>query len=90
MAQKNNKTTKFFHQVGTNLRILEAGTPWANRSELYIGLFKESVRRDLCMTYAPMVLWYYCMERRYQIKNAVPRPLFQNQEMTPHEATFGK
>ena len=57
MAQKNNKTKKLFHQVGTTLRILEVGTSWANRYELYIGLFKESVIRDLRMTNAPIVLW---------------------------------
>ena len=61
MAQKNNRKNKFWHQVGITLRILEAGTLWANCAELYVGLFKESVCRDLRMTNVPMVLWYYCM-----------------------------
>ena len=88
MAQKNNKTKKLFRQVGTTLRILEVGTSWANRYELYIGLFKEDVYRYLCMTDVPMVLWDYCMERRSRIHNSVPHPIFRNQEMTPHEAKF--
>ena len=90
MAQKNNPTNKFCHQVGTTLRILEAGTPWAKCDELYIGLFKEAVRRYLSMTDVPMVLWDYCMERQDWIHNAISRPIFQNQGMILHEATFGK
>ena len=90
MSQINNKAKKFCHQVRTTLRILEAGTLWGNHAELYIGLFKEAVFRDLFMTNLPMVLWDYCMERRDQIHNTVPHPLFQNLEMTPHESTFGK
>ena len=90
MSQKNNKTNRFCHQVGTTLSILEAETLWANRVDPYIGLFKEAVRSDLCMTDVPMILWDYCMERWSQIHNAVPWPLFQNQGMTPHQSTFGK
>ena len=30
------------------------------------------------------------MERQAIIHNALPRPLFQNQGATPHEATFGQ
>ena len=87
MAQNNNKTNKFFHQVGTTLRILEVGTPWANCAELNIGLFKEAVRRDLRMKNAPMVFWNYFMEHQVLINNTVPRQLFQKQYMYPHEAT---
>jgi hypothetical protein len=89
-AQKNNETRRFCHQVGTIMRVLEEGTPWANRAELYIGLLKEAVRQDLRQSNAPMVLWDYCLERRATIHNAVPRPLFQNNGATPYEATFGE
>ena len=61
MFQKNNKTEKSCHQFGTTLRILEVVTPLSNLTELYIGLFKEYVCRDLHMTNSPMVLWYYWM-----------------------------
>ena len=88
-AQTSKATKRFCHQVGTTLRILEKGTPWANRAELYIGLLKEAVRKDLRATNSPMVLWDYAIERRALIHNAVPRPLFQNNGLTPHSATFG-
>ena len=62
-AQKNNATRRFCHQVGTIMRVLEEGTQWANRAELYIGLLKEAVRKDLHQSNAPMRLWDYCAER---------------------------
>ena len=89
-AQKNLETRRFCHQVGTIMRVLEEGTPWANRAELYIGLHKEAVRQDMRRSNAPIVLWDYCLERRANIHNAIPRPLFQNNGATPHEATFGE
>ena len=40
-------------------------------------------------SHSPMVLWDYAIERRARIHNAVPRPLFQNNGLSPHAATFG-
>ena len=37
-----------------------------------------------------MCLWDYAIERRAMIHNLVPRPLFQNNGLTPHAATFGE
>ena len=37
--QRKKEVKKFCHQVGTTLRILEESTQWANRAELYVGLF---------------------------------------------------
>jgi len=88
-AQTSNKVQRFCDQVGTTLRILEKGTPWANRAELYIGLLKEAVRKDMRESNSPMVLWDYAIEQRAAIHNLVPRPLFQNNGLTPHAATFG-
>ncbi len=88
-AQTSREVRRFCNQVGTTLRILEKGTPWANRAELYIGLLKEAVRKDMRATHSPMVLWDYAMERRALIHNAVPRSLFQCNGQSPHEATFG-
>lgn len=34
---------QFCHSLGTSLRALEEGTPWANKAELHIGLIKEAV-----------------------------------------------
>ena len=36
-----------------------------------------------------MFLWDYAIERRARIHNAVPRPLFQNNGLSPYSATFG-
>ena len=88
-AQSNLEAKKFYNKVGTTLRILEEGSPWSNRAELYIGLFKEAVRKDLRKSDSPMVLWDYCMERRALIHNSIPRKLFQANGLSPHEITLG-
>ena len=71
-AQTSILTRKFCHQVGTMMQVLEVGTPWANRAELYIGLLKEAVRKDLRRSNAPKILWDYCLERRAHIHNYIP------------------
>ena len=77
-SQTSYSVRRFCDQVGTTLRLLEKSTQWANRAELYIGLLKEAVRKDLRQSNAPMVLWDYCIQRRAQIHNVTPRNLFQN------------
>ena len=88
-AQNNSNVRKFSNQVGMTMRVLERATPWANRAELYIGLLKEAVRKDMRATNSPMVLWDYAIERRALIHNVIPRSLFQAQGKTPTECTFG-
>ena len=87
--QTSNAVKHFSQQVGLSLRVLEEHTQWANRAELYIGLWKESIRKDLRTSNCPLVLWDYCAERRALIHNLTPRDLFQTSGMTPVEATFG-
>lgn len=87
--QTSNAVRKFCNQVGTTLRILQEITQWANRAELYIGLLKESVRKDLNRSNCTLVLWDYCSEIRALIHNLVPKDLFQTGEMTPYEYQFG-
>ena len=41
--QTSNEVRLFCNEIGTTLRSLEEGTPWANKAELYIGLLKEAV-----------------------------------------------
>ena len=88
-SQTSFEVRRFCDQVGTTMRVLEKGTPWANRAELYIGLLKEAVRKDLRESNAPMSLWCYSIQRRAKIHNAIPRPLFQNKGLSPYSATFG-
>ena len=52
-TQRNLSTKKFFHQVGTIMRVLKVDTPWVNQAELYIGLLKEAVCRDLKIPMLP-------------------------------------
>ena len=61
--QMSSEVKKFCNDIGTTLRALEEGTPWSNKAELYIGLIKEAVRKDMCETNSPLCLWDYCVER---------------------------
>ena len=88
--QTSNKVKLFCNQVSTKLRILEESTQWANRAELYIGIFKESIRQDLRRTNSPLCLWDYCAERRCMIHNVTPKSLFQLQGRNPITATLGE
>ena len=54
--QTSNAVKRFYIQVGTTLHLLEENTQWENRAELYIGLLKESIRKDLRESHCQMVL----------------------------------
>jgi hypothetical protein len=45
--QMSKEVNAFFHEIGSRLRALEEGTPWANKAELHIGLLEEAVRKDM-------------------------------------------
>ena len=83
--QTSRKIKKFCNQVDTTLRILEEST-WANRVELYVGLFKESIKKDIHKTNCPPL---YCAERCARIHNVTPRNLFQLNVNNPTSTTFG-
>ena len=76
MAQTSNKVKQFFNTIGSTLRILEESTQNANRAELYIGLVKESIRKDLRESHPPLKLWCYCAEQRAQIFTLTAKNLF--------------
>jgi hypothetical protein len=40
--QISKEVKAFCNEIGSTLRALEEGTPWANKAELYIGLLKGS------------------------------------------------
>jgi hypothetical protein len=60
--QKSQDIRKFLGEIGTTLRVLEEGTPWANKAGLYIGLIKEAVRKDMKASNCPLAFWDYCVE----------------------------
>jgi len=61
-AQKSADLRRFLQSIGTSLRTLKEGTPWSNRAELYIGLIKEAVRKDMKDSSCPLPFWDYCVE----------------------------
>ena len=82
--QKSADLKRFLNTIGTTLRVLEEGTPWSNRAELYIGLLKESTRKDMKASNAPLAFWDYCVERRARINNLTAKNLFQLHGSNPH------
>ena len=87
--QTSSKVKQFCYEVGTTLRVIEESTQWANRAELYIGIFKESTRQDMRRANSPMCLWDYCAERRCLIHNVTPKELFQLNGSNPLTLTLG-
>lgn len=88
--QKSEEVKKFCNEIGTTLRVLEEGTPWANKAELYIGLIKTAVGKDMKESNSPLAFWDYCIERRARINNLMARDLFQLHGTNPYTALTGR
>ena len=86
----SQEVRKFCTDIGTTLQALEEGTPWSNKAELYIGLLKEAVWKDMCESDSLMPLWDYCMEGRARINNLMAKDSFKLHGMTPHTATLAE
>ena len=84
--QSSTELRKYSSDIGTTLRLLEEGTPWSNKAELYIGLIKESIRKDMEESDCPLVLWDYSAKRRARINNLTARNLFQLHGSNAHTA----
>ena len=70
--------------------MLEEHNQWANLVELYIGLTREAIRKDMQKSDILLIIWDYCAERRARIKNLTTRNLFQLQGQKPTMATIGE
>jgi hypothetical protein len=88
--QTSHPLKKFCNEIGTALRVLEEGTPWANKAELYIGLIKEAVRKDMKDSNCPLAFWDYCVERRARINNLTAKDIFKLHGSNAHTATTGE
>jgi hypothetical protein len=88
--QMSKEMKTFGNEIGSKLRALEESTPWANRAELYIGLLKEAVRKDMKDQDSPMVFWDYCIERRARIHNLTAKPNFKLHGSNPYTLTLGE
>ena len=52
--QMSSEVKKFCNDIGTTLKALDEGTPRSNKDESYIGLIKESARKDMCKSNSPL------------------------------------
>ena len=73
-----------------NATSFEKKNQWANRAELYVGLMKQAVRKDIRLTGSPLVLWDYAAGRRAAILSLTARDIFQLQGSNPYTVTFGE
>jgi hypothetical protein len=88
--QTSQALKRFCQEIGTTLRVLEEGTPWAKKAELYIELIKGVVRKDMKDSACPLAFWDYCVERRARINNLTAKDLFTLHGTNAHTALFGK
>ena len=88
-SQKSQDVRKYCNDIGTTLRVLEENTSWANKAELYIGIIKEAVRKDMKESNCPLAFWDYCMERRARINNLTAKDLFSLHGGNAHTSVTG-
>jgi hypothetical protein len=88
--QMSQPLQKFCNEIGTTLQALEEGTPWANKAELYIGLIKEAVQKDMKDSNCPLAFWDYCVERGDRINNLTVKDIFKLHGLNAHTATTGE
>ena len=75
-ARTSSAVRQFCGEIGTTLRVLEEHTPWANKAELYIGIIKEAIRKDMKESNCPLAFWDYCVQCRAWINNLTAKDLF--------------
>ena len=61
--QKSAELKNFCNGIGISLRVLEKDRPWANKTEFYIGLIKETVCKDTQTAHSPIPFWDYCVKK---------------------------
>ena len=76
-TQTSKELAKVTKDMCCPLKFLERATQWGNLAELYIGLLKEAVRKDMKDSDSPLRFWDYCAERRVMINNLTSKNLFQ-------------
>ena len=88
--QNSGEARKLCNKVGVTIRALEPNTPWANRAEVYVGIFKDGIRKELRRSNCPIVLWDYCAEHRALVNNATVSNLAQTKGLTPYQQIFNE
>ena len=75
--QRSKELSKVTKKMCCPLKYLERATQWGNLAELYIGLLKEAVRKDIKDSDSPLQFWAYCAERCVLINNFTLKNLFK-------------
>ena len=88
--QTSGESKKLCDSVGTTIRMFERNKPFSNRAELYVGMVKRAMKRDLIESDAPMRFWDYCAERIEKVNNVTAKELFQLEGQTPHYHITGQ
>ena len=88
--QVQGESLKLMRESGTMVRQIEPNTPWSNRAERYIGMFKQAVKDLLHETNCPMRLWDYCVEYKARVNNSTARNLYQLGSVTPYQTIYHK
>ena len=89
-TQRSKLIDKITKEMGCKLKFLEKQTQWANLAELYIGLMKKAVLRDMKEKDSPLIFWDYCAERRAKINNlTAKRNLLQLQGSNAQQRITG-
>lgn len=86
--QIGGDSKKLLRESGTVVKQIEPNTPWSNRAERYIGIFKQAVRDLMHETNCPMKLWDYCMEYKAKVNNSTARNLYQLGSLTPYQTIY--
>ena len=71
-----DKVRQFCHKIGTTLSVLEESTQYFERTELYIGLMKKLLGRDMHQLNSPMKVWCFTAKRRATITTLTANNLF--------------
>ena len=74
--QKYHNIKKFLSEIGTTLQLLEEGMPWSKKAELYIGLIKEAVRKDIKSSNSSLDFWDYCVQQQACVQNMTSKDTF--------------
>ena len=88
--QTSKDLRKLCAEIGTMLMFFEQGTPWSNKAELYIGLIKEAVRKDMQISNCPLAFWDFCVERHACINFLTLRDTVKLHGSNPHTALRGE
>ena len=70
--------------------MLERNTRWSNKAELYIGILKGAVRKDLKESNCPLAFWDYCIECKVRINDLTTKTMFSLQGSNAHTALIGE